>query len=81
MTERRNIKKKPKYTIQMGPQSFSLVNLHKHLLSCKPSSSHGAEADCLALLRTTAALWKEWLDWVEKNSKLFSEYKAMWEWE
>ena len=63
------------------PQSFSLENVHKHLLGCKPSRSHGAEADCLALLRTTAALGKEWLNWVENNSKLFSEYKAMWVWE
>ena len=59
VTERRNlsilsrisnpIKKKPKYTIHMGPQSVSLVNLHKHILvlSCKPSSSHRVEVDCL----------------------------------
>ena len=66
---------------QRHPVTFSLVNLHKHLLSCKPSSSHGAEADCLALLRTTAALGKDWLNWVENNCKFFSECKKMWGWE
>merc|ERR1719483_1772433 len=63
------------------PQSYSLINLHKHLLSCKPTRSHGAEADCLALLRTTSALGNDWLDWVEKNCKLFSDCKKMWVWD
>ena len=63
------------------PQSYSLINLHKHLLSCKPTRSHGAEADCLALLRTTAVLGNEWLEWVKMNCKLFSDCKKMWGWE
>ena len=55
------------------PKSFSLINLHNHLLSSKPTISHGAEADCLALLRTTSALGKEWLNWLKMNCKLFSD--------
>ena len=66
---------------QTAPQSFSLINLHKHLIGCKPTRSHGAEADCLALLRTTSALGNDWLDWVEKNCKLFSDCKKMWVWD
>ena len=51
------------------PQSFSLINIHKHMLDCKPIRSHGAEADCLALLRTMSALGNDWVDWVENNCK------------
>jgi len=60
------------------PPSFSLINLHKYLLGFPPSQSHGAEADCLALLRTTAVLGKEWLDWVEENCYVFNDCKEMW---
>ena len=61
------------------PHSFSLINLHKHMLDCKPIRSHGAEADCLALLRTTSALGNDWVDWVENNCKLFLDIKKMWD--
>ena len=60
------------------PSSFSLVNLHNQLLGFPPSKSHGAEADCLTLLRTTAALGQEWLDWVEENCHLIEGCHAMW---
>ena len=59
-------------------QSFSLINLHKLLLGYEPILSHGAEADCISLLRTTAALGKEWIEWIEKDTKLFSDCKKMW---
>ena len=62
-------------------QSFALIKLHEHILGCKPIMSHGAEADCLALLRTTSALGSDWLDWVEKNCKLFSDCEKMWGWD
>ena len=75
------IQKKLIFSVQTIPQSFSLINLHKHLIGCKPTKSHGAEADCLALLRTTSALGNDWLDWVEKNCKLFSDCKKMWVWD
>ena len=60
------------------PTSFSLVNLHNHVLGFPPSKSHGAEADCLSLLRITAALGQDWLDWVEENSYLIKGCKSMW---
>jgi hypothetical protein len=49
-------KKKLNFSVPGPPSSFSLVNLYKHMLSCPPTKSHGAEADCLALLRITALL-------------------------
>lgn len=61
-----------------APTSFSLINLHLHLLGYRPMQSHGAEADCLALLMTTAALGNEWIDWVKENSCMFSNCKIMW---
>ena len=69
-----------KRLLQNNPQSFSLINLHELLLGCKPILSHGAEADCITLLRTTAALGKEWMDWMEKGCKLFNQCKTMWGW-
>jgi DNA polymerase III epsilon subunit-like protein len=71
--------KKRLNVIQIGsPRSYSLINLHKHLLGCYPTQSHGAEADCLTLLRTTAVLGREWLDWLQDNSQLFSNCQRMW---
>ena len=46
--------------IRTTPHLFSLINLHKNMLECKPIRSHRAEADCLALLRTTSALGNDW---------------------
>jgi len=60
------------------PSSFSLINLHTHLLGRPPAQSHGAEADCLALLRVTSMLGREWLDWVEDNCYMFNDCKEMW---
>ena len=60
------------------PKSFSLVNLHSHFLGVPPSQSHGAEADCLALLRTTTMLGHDWIDWAEKNSQNILHCVEMW---
>jgi len=60
------------------PPSFSLINLHKRLLGCAPLQSHGAEADCLALLRVTATLGQEWLDWLQNNCYVFMDCPKMW---
>ena len=38
------------------PESFSLINLHRQLLGCLPAQSHGTEADCISLLKTTASM-------------------------
>ena len=65
--------------ISLGkPRSYSLINLHKHLLGCSPLQSHGAEVDCLTLIRTTAVLGIEWVDWVKENCHLFSKCTKMW---
>ena len=71
-------KKKLNFSLSIPPKSFSLINLHKHLLGCPPAQSHGAEADCLALLRITAVLGKDWLDWVQNNCYLFTDCRKMW---
>ena len=68
-------------TMQDRPKSFSLINLHKHLLGVFPTKSHGAEEDCLALLRTTAAFGKDWLTWTENHHEKFSDCRKMWSWE
>ena len=60
------------------PTSFSLINLHLHLFGCYPAKSHGAEEDCLTLLKTTSMLGKEWLDWAENNNFMFSDCVKMW---
>ena len=65
--------------ISLGkPRSYSLINLHKHLLGCSPLQSHGAEVDCLTLIRTTAVLGMEWVKWVKENCHLFSICTKMW---
>ena len=78
-TEFFKCKKKLKFSVCDSPQSFSLIRLHEHLLGYTPRISHGAEADCLALLRITAVLGEKWLLWIKNNCSLFSETKAMWE--
>ena len=60
------------------PSSFSLINLHKYLLGCPPEQSHGAEADCLALLRVTAVLGEEFMNWVHDNNYKFRHCSGMW---
>ena len=60
------------------PKSFSLINLHRYLLGYSPEQSHGAEADCLSLMKTTAALGDRWTDWVKENCSKFETFKKMW---
>jgi len=71
-------RKKLKFPHGIIPPSYSLVNLHKHLLGEAPSQSHGAEADCMALLRTTAMMGREWVDWVGNNCYVFMDCEKMW---
>ena len=60
------------------PKSFSLINLHRYLLGYSLEQSHGAEADCLSLMKTTAALGDRWTDWVKENCSKFETFKKMW---
>jgi len=71
-------RKKLNFSTSASPPSFSLINLHKYLLGSPPAQSHGAEADCLALLRTTAMLGKEWLDWVQENCYVLMDCRGLW---
>ena len=45
---------------QSPPKSFFLINLHKHLFGSPPIQSHGAKADYVTVLRTSAMFGKEW---------------------
>ena len=72
-------RKNLEFSVQKTPNSYSLINLHTHFLGFPPRKSHGAEADCLTLLRTTAMLGQEWLEWVDNNYNSFENYKRMWE--
>ena len=76
--EKSKIRKKLSFSNQILPTSFSLLNRHMHILGIPPTQSHGAEADCLALLRTTAALGRKWINWVKNNCYLFSNCQKMW---
>ena len=60
------------------PTSFSLVNLHTHIFGVPPIQSHGAEADCLALLRITSTLGSDWINWVKINCYPFLSCQKMW---
>ena len=55
-----------------------LIYLTCILIGEAPSQSHGAEADCLALLRTTAMMGREWVDWVGNNCYVFMDCEKMW---
>lgn len=60
------------------PASFSLVNLHTHIFGVPPVQSHGAEADCLALLRITSVLGSDWINWVKIKCYPFMSCQKMW---
>jgi hypothetical protein len=76
--EKSKVRKKLSFAKECSPTSFTLGNLHKHMLGVPPAQSHGAEADCLALLRTTAVLGSDWINWIQDNCELFSNSKKMW---
>ena len=62
----------------LSTTSFSLINLHQKFFGCQPEMSLGAEADCLTLLKVTAVLGAEFIDWVEGNYYKFRHCNAMW---
>jgi three prime repair exonuclease-1 len=71
-------RKKLEFSDSNVPTSFSLINLHKHFFGCLPNKSHGAEVDCLALMRITAMLGNDWLEWAQQNCTQFEECEIMW---
>ena len=60
--------------------SFSLGSLHTRLVGLAPAQAHGAEADCLALLRMTSALGQDWLEFVQSHHQPLANIKPMWSW-
>ena len=70
-------KRKLDFNLSGSPTSYSLINLHRQLLGSSPMESHGAEVDCLALIRTTSILGVEWIDWVQRNCYLFKNCTRM----
>ena len=61
-----------------NPTSFSLINLHLHFFGYPPNKSHGSEVDCLALMRITAMLGNNWLEWAQQNCTQFEKCEVMW---
>ena len=69
------------WKIQVCEENESLPIVNTILLfigELTQSQSHGAEADSLTLLRITAALGQDWLDWVEDKCYLIDYCQAMW---
>jgi len=76
--DKRKVKKRLAFEPGTGtPHSFSLPNLHAHFLGFPPRVSHGAESDCLSLLRVTAAIGPKFLDYVNSNHQLFNKCQKM----
>lgn len=61
-----------------SPASHKLADLHSSLLGLPPSVSHGAEADCLSLLRVTGALGPEWVAWASEHARELVTITPMW---
>ena len=78
ITPNNRLTKLLEFCTKENPKSYSLINLHHHLECSLPTQSHGAEADCLTLLRTTSVLGMEWVQWVQDNSYLISNCQKMW---
>ena len=60
------------------PRSYKQEDIHAHLLGTPPSGAHSAEADCMALMRITAALGPEFTDWMAANAKSMETVAPMW---
>ena len=74
-----NVKSTSKMKLDFSaPASFSIINLHLHLMGYRSMQSHGDDADFFALLKTKAALRNEWIDWVKENSCMISNYTILW---
>lgn len=60
------------------PVSFSLPKLHEHMFGSRPRVSHGAEADCMALLRVCALKYPQVSAWFNTNARQFAKVKPLW---
>ena len=60
------------------PTSFSLPKLYYHWFKKEPDRKHGAEYDCITLMRVCAYKGKEFVKYANENDTAFSKIKAMW---
>lgn len=60
------------------PRSYKQEDIHMALLGYAPPGAHSAEADCMALMRITAALGPEFTDWMDANAKSMETVAPMW---
>ncbi|CAG2053380.1 unnamed protein product [Timema podura] len=60
------------------PKSFKLIDIYQFLLSKKSVNDHMAESDCLNLLECIVTMGPTFVEWVDKNAKLFSLIKKRW---
>nr|CAD7258895.1 unnamed protein product [Timema shepardi] len=60
------------------PKSFKLIDIYQFLLNKKSVNDHMAESDCLNLLECIVTMGPTFVDWVDKNAKLFSLVKKRW---
>ena len=61
-----------------NPPSFSLPKLHKHWFGQEPKMSHGAEWDCLALMRVCAFKGQAFINYAKLNATPLSKVGKMW---
>lgn len=58
-------------------ESYKLKNIYERVLNKPASDAHQAENDCIFALEVSAALSKQFVEWVDENHVKFSEIKAM----
>ena len=71
------MKKQPFSNDKTKSTSYKLTELHKYYYGFYPSLSHGAEQDCLTLLRLIGAVGEKMIDWINKNNKKFNDYNSV----
>ena len=61
------------------PASFSLPKLHRHWFGKEPDVKHGAEHDCMSLMRVCSYKGTDFIQYVNKSTKFkLSKIKEMW---
>ena len=69
-------------TVQLSPEdkppSFSLPKLHHYWFGSEPKQSHGAEADCLTLMKICAFKGQHFVNYANTNATTLSKINKMW---
>ena len=58
-------------------KKYSLKNLFVHFFPNSPRESHSVEANCINLIKICQKICKNFLIWVDENSKAFSTIKPL----